>query len=94
MGWATEPKKSLTPNEVLIVANAALVSGVFQHHLAAMYGVDSGRIAEAVVAIRWAAENHRKVYRHIQIMKKRKLKLVVENKDDQLKLIQDTETAA
>ena len=66
MSWAKEAKKSLTETEVLQVAHAVLVCGVSQHHLAGMFGVDSGRVAEAVVAVRWAAENHKTIYRHVR----------------------------
>jgi len=64
-----ESKKSLTPEEVLIVAHGVMTFGIAQHHLAGLYGVDSGRIAEAVVAMRWAMENHRVIYKHVQKMK-------------------------
>jgi hypothetical protein len=45
-------KKSLTPEEKLTVAYAHIVHGVKQHVLAMIYGVNSGRIAEAVIAVR------------------------------------------
>jgi peptide subunit release factor RF-3 len=63
-------KKSLTPEEVLMVAHGAITYGISQHHIAGMYGVDSGRVAEAVVAMRWAMENHRDIYKSIQKAKK------------------------
>jgi hypothetical protein len=63
VSWAKEAKKSLTPEEVIMVAHAHLICGVKQHHLASMYGVDSGRVAEAVVVMREAAENHMRLYR-------------------------------
>jgi hypothetical protein len=65
----TESKKSLTPEEVLMVANGVMTYGMAQHHLAGLYGVDSGRVAEAVVAMRWAMENHRLIYKHVQKLK-------------------------
>jgi hypothetical protein len=64
-----ESKKSLTPEEVLIVTHGVMTYGIPQHHLAGLYGVDSGRIAEAVVAMRWAMENHRIIYKHVQKLK-------------------------
>jgi hypothetical protein len=64
-----EAKKSLTPEEVLIVTHGVMTYGIPQHHLAGLYGVDSGRIAEAVVAMRWAMENHRVIYKHVQRLK-------------------------
>jgi len=64
-----EAKKALTPEEIIMVAHGALTYGLAQHHLAGLYGVDSGRIAEAVVAMRWAAENHRLIYKHVQKLK-------------------------
>lgn len=61
--WAERRKKSLSPKEVLMVAHAHLVSGIDQHALASMYGVNAGRIAEAIAVMRDAAENHRRLYR-------------------------------
>jgi hypothetical protein len=37
-----------------------------------MYGINAGRIAEAVVALRWAAENHKTLYRHVHKLNQRK----------------------
>lgn len=62
-GWASERKKSLTPQEVLMVAHAHLVGGIDQHALASMYSVNPGRIAEACVVMREAAESHQRRYR-------------------------------
>lgn len=61
--WAEKPKTALSPREVVQVAHAHLVCGIDQHALAAMFGVNAGRIAEAVGVMREAAENHRKRYR-------------------------------
>ena len=60
--WTKQPKTKLTPQEVLQVAHGHLICGIDQHHLAAMYGVNAGRIAEAVTAMRTAAENHMQHY--------------------------------
>lgn len=49
-----EPKTDLTPDEKLRVGFAYLILGVASHHLAAMYGVNPGRIAGAVSEIRAA----------------------------------------
>lgn len=61
--WATEPKTKLEPHEVLMIAHAHLICGIDQHLLAAMFAINHGRIAEAVVVMREAAENHMKLYR-------------------------------
>ena len=50
-------KTALTPQEKLRIAVAVLVEGVPQHVIAALFGVNPGRVAEAVVAIRRAIEN-------------------------------------
>ena len=47
-------KTALTPDEKLRVASAHLLSGVDQHVLASIFGVNPGRIAEAVTAVRAA----------------------------------------
>jgi 3-dehydroquinate dehydratase len=52
-----EHKTALTPAEKLRVAVAVLVDGMDQHRVAALMGVNPGRVAEAVVAIRDAIEN-------------------------------------
>lgn len=49
-------KTALTPEEKLIAAWAHITQGVSQQTLAAIYGVNSGRIAEAVKAARKAFE--------------------------------------
>ena len=63
--------KSLSPLEVLRVTFASEILGIDQHDLAAMYGTNPGRIAEAIVAMRWAMENHKQVYRYTQRLKGR-----------------------
>jgi len=52
-----ESKTALTPEERITVAWAYYVKGIHQHTLAALFNVNAGRIAEACVAIRAAAEN-------------------------------------
>jgi len=69
--WNDGPKVSLDPEEVLRIAAAHLLMGVHQHTLASMWGTDSGRVAEAVIALRWAAEHHKLIYRHVNKGKKR-----------------------
>lgn len=54
------PKTSLAPDEKLRVAFAHIVLGVDQHVLAAMYGVNPGRVAEAVTQVRAAVKDERK----------------------------------
>lgn len=61
--WAKERKTALSPQEVLMVAHAHLIGGVEQHTLAAMFSINSARIAEAVVVMREAAEKHMEAYR-------------------------------
>ena len=61
--WAKERKTELTPQEVVIVAHAHLICGIDQHVLAAMYGVNPGRVNEACVVMREAAGKHKKLYR-------------------------------
>ena len=52
-----EHRTSLTSQEKLRVAVAVLIEGVPQHIIAALMGVNQGRINEAVVAVRKAIEN-------------------------------------
>lgn len=52
-----ERKTALTPQEKLRVAVAHLCEGVDQHVLAALMGVNQGRINEAVTAVRRAIED-------------------------------------
>ena len=49
-----EQKTSLTPDERLRAAHAHMINGIDQHHIAALFGVNAGRVAEAVVAVRRA----------------------------------------
>ena len=63
-GWADEPKRSLSPREVLMVAHAHLICGVDQAVLGSMFGINQGRINEAVKVIRDACEHHRKIHRN------------------------------
>ena len=49
--------------DVLRIAFAHLVLGIDQHKIAAMYGINSGRVAEIVKAIRHVADNHMETYR-------------------------------
>lgn len=48
-------KTALTGEEKITVAFMYLVRGIPQHDLATMYGVNPGRIAEAIIPIREAA---------------------------------------
>lgn len=61
--WAKEPKTSLTPQEVIKVAFQHLILGIDQATLASMYGVNQGRINEAVVVMRETAEKHMEFHR-------------------------------
>jgi hypothetical protein len=49
-----EPKTSLTPDEKLRAAYAHLINGVDQHHIASLFGVNSGRVNEAIMDVRKA----------------------------------------
>jgi len=51
-----EHKTALTPAEKLRVAVAVLVDGVDQHKVAALMGVNQGRVNELVSAIRRVLE--------------------------------------
>lgn len=64
------PKGFLEPHEVLRVAFAHLILGIDQNHLATLFNVNSGRIAEAVMAVRWAVTNHKSVYADVAEAKK------------------------
>jgi len=61
--WKHERKGALEQHEVLIIAYAHLISGVDQQVLAAIYGVNQGRISEAVTVVREACEKHMVLYR-------------------------------
>jgi hypothetical protein len=52
-----EHRTTLTPAERLRVAVAVLVDGFDQHRVAALMGVNPGRVNEAVVAVRKAIEH-------------------------------------
>jgi hypothetical protein len=43
-----DPKTMLTPNEKLRAAFGHLCLGIAQHDIAALFGINAGRIAEAV----------------------------------------------
>jgi DNA-directed RNA polymerase specialized sigma24 family protein len=51
-----EPKAALTPAEKLRVAVAVLIEGFDQHRVAALMGVNLGRVNEAVTAVRQAID--------------------------------------
>ena len=51
-----EHKTTLTPGERLRVAVAVLLDGMDQHKVAAMMGVNPGRVNEAVMAVRRAID--------------------------------------
>lgn len=48
------PKRALTPEERLRAAYAHDVMGVDQHIISALFGVNQGRAAEAITAVREA----------------------------------------
>lgn len=58
-----EIKTTLTPEETLEVAYWHIVKGYPQHDLAAMFGVNPGRVAEACKALRYTSENIKDVYK-------------------------------
>ena len=47
----TNAKNTLTHDEKLRAAYAHLINDVPQHHIAALYGVNQGRISEAVTLV-------------------------------------------
>ena len=51
-----EHRTALMPAEKLRVAVAVLADGYDQHRVAALMGVNAGRVAEAVVAVRKAID--------------------------------------
>jgi plasmid maintenance system antidote protein VapI len=51
-----EHKSALTPGEKLRVAVAVLLDGFDQHKVAALMGVNPGRVNEAVMAVRKAID--------------------------------------
>jgi hypothetical protein len=59
-----EHKTSLSPAEKLRIAVAVLVDGMDQHKIAALMGVNAGRVAEAVNAVRKALERNRDELSH------------------------------
>jgi urea transporter len=61
--WKVERKTALLPHEVLAIAHAHLIHEVDQQVLAGLYGVNQGRISEAVTVVREACENHMEKYR-------------------------------
>jgi hypothetical protein len=56
-----EPKVALTPAEKLRVAVAVLIEGFDQHRVAALMGVNPGRVNEAVMAVRQAIDPENEV---------------------------------
>ena len=50
----SEKKSHLTPDEKLRAAYAHLINGVDQHHIAALFGVNAGRVNEAIQDVRKA----------------------------------------
>jgi hypothetical protein len=58
MTTAPKPKRvSLTPEQRMQVAFAVIYQGLDQHTVAAMFGVNAGRVAETVQAVRIAIDN-------------------------------------
>lgn len=56
------PKRAaLTPEQRLMAAHMHIISGVDQHAIAGSYGVNAGRVAEAIAAIRLAITDPRGV---------------------------------
>jgi hypothetical protein len=51
---ATGPKTFLTPDEKLRAAYAHIINGVDQHHIAALFGINPGRVNEAIQDVRKA----------------------------------------
>lgn len=51
--------KALTPEQRLVAAHMHIIGGVAIHTIAGSFGVNSGRVAEAVTAVRRAIEDPR-----------------------------------
>lgn len=56
----------LTQDQMLRAACGHLLDGIDQHKLAFIYGVNQGRINEAVKAIEFTLNNHREIYAVVQ----------------------------
>jgi hypothetical protein len=56
-------KTALDPDEVLRVAYGHIILSIDQHALAAIMGINAGRIGEACKAMEWAMNNHMAIYR-------------------------------
>jgi hypothetical protein len=50
------PKAKLTPKEKLTCAYYCIVRGITQHDMAGVYGVNPGRVAEAITAVKAVIE--------------------------------------
>jgi hypothetical protein len=59
----TERKTALTPQEKLRVVVAVLVDGMDQHKVAALMGVNPGRVNTIVVAVRKLLESRNEIDR-------------------------------
>ena len=56
-------KTHLTPDEKLRAAHAHIINGVDQHVIASLFGVNAGRVNEAIMAIRAAVADGEAVVR-------------------------------
>lgn len=52
----------LSNEQILRAAVGHILDGIDQHKLAAVMGVNQGRINEAVKAVEWAIANHKTAY--------------------------------
>lgn len=59
----TEKKVALSPKERLVAAHLVTISGADQHAVAGAFGVNPGRVNEAVKAIRLAMDDPMAVLR-------------------------------
>ena len=59
-------KQELTAEEVIRVAYGHFILGIEQQSIAAMFGVNSGRVSEACQAIWATAEDPREAYRALK----------------------------
>lgn len=60
------PKTALTEREKVMAYVASRLHGVDQHVIASMYGVNSGRVNEAIQAIEYAVQNTMEIYHLIK----------------------------
>ncbi len=78
-------KESLSPEEV-IMAVVMHRDGAENQQIARWFGINQGRISEAIQAMEWASQNHMQIYKIVRgesyIATKRKTNEVVDAKSE------------